>query len=198
VNESLFQPSSGEAKGVSMQHTVAIIIIVVLVLFKIYRHARKEIGFQKFAKRHALTRIAPMVITGVVLLVTGVSNPMRYIFDVIGILLGSIIAFYSIRTSAFEWRNNDWFYRQNRWIGKCIFVLLAGRIAHKGYDDVIALIGSVANEQGTRHIALANYTRDPAVTGIMFILIAYYIVYYALLIRKSSVRSLMNQELRGN
>jgi hypothetical protein len=181
-----------------MQHTVAIIIIVVLVLFKIYRHARTEIGFQKFAKRHALTRSALMVIAGVVLLITGASNPMRYIFDVIGILLGSIIACYSIRTSAFEWRNNDWFYRQNRWIGKCIFVLLAGRIAHKGYDDIVALFWSVANEQVTRHIELAKYTRDPAVTGIMFMLIAYYIVYYALLVRKSSVRSLMNQELRGN
>lgn len=173
-----------------MQHTVAIIIIVVLVLFKIYRHARTEIGFQKFAKQRALTKIALMVIAGVVLLITGASNPMRYIFDVIGILLGSMIACHSIRTSMFEWRNNAWFYRQNRWIGKCIFVLLAGRIVHKGYADIVALVGTVANAQAARHIELANYTRDPAVTGIMFMLIAYYLVYYALLLRKEQCTKL--------
>jgi len=165
-------------------HTVAIIIIVVLVVFKIYRHARSELGFQKFVKWRALLRIALMISFGVVLLVTGYSNPVRYIFDGISILLGYIIACYSIRTSAFEWRNNGWFYRQNLWIGKCILVLLAGRIAHKGYDDIAALFNAVANEPFTRHAPLAEYTRDPSLTGIMYVLLAYYTVFYILLIRK--------------
>jgi hypothetical protein len=188
IKKNKSQPSIGKLEGVSMQqHTVAIIIVVVVALVKIYRHARSELRFQKFVKWRALARTALLISFGLVLLATGYSNPARYIFDAIGILLGGIIACYSIRTSAFEWRNNEWFYRQNLWIGKCIVVLLAGRLIHKGYEDIYALFGAAANAQFTRHgPPLAEYTRDPSLTAIMFILIAYYIVFYTLLIRKSS------------
>lgn len=174
-------------------HTVAIIIIVALVLFKIYRRARRELRFQKFVKGRALLRIALMIGFGGVLLVTGYANPVRYIFDGIGVLLGYIIAYYSIRTSAFEWRDNDWFYRQNLWIGKCIFVMLAGRFIHKGYEDIVAVFGAAANAQFTRQVPPAEYVRDPSVTGIMFILIAYYIVFYTLLIRKEQQMKLVER-----
>jgi hypothetical protein len=176
-----------------MHHTAAIIIIVVLVVFRIYRHAQSELGCQKFVKWRALLKITLMISFGVVLLVTGYSNPVRYIFDGIGILVGYITACYSIRTSAFEWRNKNWFYRQNLWIGKCILVLLAGRIAHKGYDDIVALFHTAVNEPFTRHVPLAEYTRDPALTGIMYILIAYYIVFYTLLIRKEQQMKLIER-----
>lgn len=172
-------------EGVHMQHhTVAIIIIVMLVLFKIYRHARRELRFQKFVKGRALLRIALMVSLEAVLLATGYANPARYFFDAVGSLLGGLIACYSIRTSAFEWRNNDWFYRQNSWIGKCIFVILAGRFIHKGYEDIYALFAAAANAQFTQQVPSAEYVRDPSLTGIMFVLIAYYIVFYTLLIRR--------------
>lgn len=174
-------------------HTVAIIIIVVLVLLKIYRRARRELRFQKFVKWRALLRITLMSGLGGVLLVTGYANPVRYIFDGIGILLGYIIACYSIRTSAFEWRNNDWFYRQNLWIGKCIFVILAGRFIHKGYEDISTLFGAAANAQFTRQVSSTEYVRDPSITGIMFILIAYYIVFYTLLIRREQQMKLIER-----
>lgn len=177
-------PLLAKLREVSMHHTVAIIIIVVLVVFRIYRHARSELGFRKFVEWRALLRIALMISFGFVLLVTGYSNPVRYIFDGSGILLGYVIACYSMRTSTFEWRGNDWFYRQNQWIGKCLLVLLAGRIVHKGYDDIVALFNAAANEPFTRHVPLAEYTRDPSLTGIMYIVIAYYIVFYILLMRK--------------
>ncbi len=165
-------------------HTVAIIIIVALVLFKIYRRARRELRFQKYVKWRAFLRIALMIGLGAVLLVTGYANPERYIFDGIGILLGYLIAWYSIRTSAFEWRGDDWFYRQNPWIGKCIFVILAGRFIHKGYEDIAALFGAAANGQLARQAASVEYVRDPSVTVIMFILIAYYIFFYTFLLRR--------------
>ncbi|MDR7866546.1 MAG: DUF1453 family protein [Sporomusaceae bacterium] len=163
---------------------MAIIIIVVLVLFKIYLRARRELRFQKFVKWRALLRIALMIGLGVGLLVTGYANPVRYLFDGIGILLGYIIAWYSIRTSAFEWRDNDWFYRQNQVIGKCIFVILVGRFIHKGYEDIAALFGAAANGQLARQVPSAEYVRDPSVTAIMFVLIAYYIFFYTFLMRR--------------
>lgn len=177
-----------------MQHTAAIIIIVVLVVFRIYRHARGELGFRKFVKWRALLRMAVMVGLGVALLAAGFASPVRYIFDGIGILLGYVMACYSLRTSVFERRDNDWFYRQNEWIGKCILVLLAGRIVHKGYDDIVALFNAAANGPFTQHVPLAEYTRDPSLTGIMFIVIAYYVVFYMLLIRQDQQMKLRERE----
>jgi hypothetical protein len=188
INMTLWDISVGPAQNQPMLSGMTTGSFV-LVIFKIYRHARSELGFQKFVKWRALLRIALMISLGVVLLVTGYSNPVRYIFDGIGILLVYSIACHSIRTSAFEWRSNDWFYRQNLWIGQCILVLLAGRIAHKGYEDIVALFNAAANESFTRHVPLTEYTRDPSLTSIMYIVIAYYIVFYVLLIRKEQQAS---------
>ena len=167
------------------QHTAAISIIVLLVVLKIYRHARSELRFQKFVKWRLLARTALMAIIGVALLSTGYSHPVRYIFDTLGILLGGAIACYSIQTSAFEQRNQDWFYRQNPWIGKCIFVILAGRFLHKGYEDIRALLVDSAGMEFTQHAPpLAEYAHDPSLTAIVFILVAYNIGFYTLLIRQ--------------
>jgi hypothetical protein len=168
------------------QHTAAIVIVVLLVLLKIYRHACSELQFQKFVKQRLLIKILLMFFIGVILLRTGYSSPERYIFDAFGILLGGALACYSIHTSAFERRNNAWFYRQNLWIGQCIFVLLAGRFIHKGYAEICALLGIATNSQPLRHgPPLAEYTRDPSLTALVFILIAYNIVFSLLLIRKA-------------
>ncbi|NMC31053.1 MAG: hypothetical protein GYA36_01165 [Veillonellaceae bacterium] len=168
------------------QHTAAISIVVMLVILKIYRQARSELRFQKFVKWRLLVRIALLVVVGGVLLSTGYSNPVRYVFDIFGILLGSAIACYSMQTSTFEQRTQGWFYRQNPWIGKCIFVVLAGRFLHKGYEDIRALLGTSAGVEFTRQgPPLAEYAQDPSLTAIVFILVAYYIVFYTLLIRKA-------------
>ena len=175
------------------QHTAAISIVVMLVILKIYRQARSELRFQKFVKWRLLVRIALLVVVGGVLLSTGYSNPVRYVFDIFGILLGSAIACYSMQTSTFEQRTQGWFYRQNPWIGKCIFVVLAGRFLHKGYEDIRALLGASAGVEFTRQgPPLAEYAQDPSLTAIVFILVAYYIVFYTLLIRKEQQLKLAN------
>ncbi len=176
------------------QHTTAISIVVILVVLKIYRHARSELRFQKFVKCRLLARITLMAIIGVALLSTGYSQPVRYIFDTLGILVGGAIACYSIQTSAFERRNQDWFYRQNPWIGKCILVIVAGRFIHKGYEDIRAILGDSAGMEFTRHgSALAEYANDPSLTAFIFILVAYNVIFYALIIRKAQQWKLSDQ-----
>ena len=173
------------------QHTAAIIIVVFLVVLKIYRHARSELRFQKFVKWRLRVRTALLFSVGVVLLSTGYSNPVRYVFDGIGILLGGAIACYSIRTSVIEWRDKDCFYRQNLWIGKCLFVVFAGSFLHKGYEDIFVLVDNAPfTRQGQ---PLAEYAREPSLTAFVFLLIAYYIVFDILIIRKAQQGKLSNR-----
>lgn len=172
-----------------MQQMVFVIIIISFILFRIYRRTRSIVGFQKFVKWRMLTRITLMTIVGVIFLVTEFSNPVMYIFDAIGILLGGILAYYAIRTSSFEWRKDDWFYSRNRHIGMFFLVLFVGRIAFKVYQII----------KGTfvQPVQLANYFRDPSTTVMLFMLIIYYLVYYTFLIRTEREMKTNGQE-RGD
>jgi hypothetical protein len=169
----------------SMQHSAPVVVIVLLVLFSIYRRTRRTIGFQKLVTGRMATRMVLLAIAGVIILVTGILTPMVYMFDAIGIVVGGLIAYYAIRTTAFEWRNEAWFYRQNPWISVLLLVLFVGRIVYRVYQDYV-LFGATTSVHGkfANHAELATYSHDPLTSIILFALVTYYIVYYTFLIRK--------------
>lgn len=168
-----------------MQHASTFVIIGLLILFGIYRRTRRTIGFQKFKKGSMITRMILLTIVGILFLAMGYLNPMVYIYDVLGMILGGVIAYYAIRTTSFEWRKDAWFYRPHPWIGILLFVLFIGRIAYRVYQDYV-LFGATAAVSGQpKNIEqLATYSHDPSTTAIFFTLIIYYIVYYTFLISK--------------
>lgn len=131
-----------------------------------------------------LTRMTLLAIVGVIFLLTGFLNPIVYIFDAIGIVLGGIIAYYAIRTTSFEWRKGAWFYRPNPWIGVFLLVLFVGRIAYRVYQDALFAATASANGTVTNQAQLATYSQEPFTAIILFTLITYYVAYYTFLIRK--------------
>jgi membrane protein CcdC involved in cytochrome C biogenesis len=164
-----------------MQHTVAIFILILIILFRIYRRIRKVGAFQKFVKWRMITRMGLMTIAGITLLILDSSRPVIYLVDASGILLGSIISYFAIRTSAFEWRKDEWFYSQNPWISIFLLVLFIGRIICRAYQMYVS--AGAMQMLGSRPVLLAISYRDPSTTVILFILITYYVVYYTFLIR---------------
>jgi hypothetical protein len=167
--------------GVSMQHTVSVFLIILFISFRIYRRIRKTCGFQKFIKWRMITRITVMAIIGIILLFTGFPNPGMYVFDSAGILLGGIVSYFAIRTSLFEWREDDWFYSQNPRISILLIMLFVGRITYKAYQ--IYAPSSASQGPFAQSALLVNYSRDPSTAVILFILITYYVVYYTFLLR---------------
>ncbi len=164
-----------------MQHTEITFIIILFILFRIYRRIRRVGEFQKIVKWRVFTRITLSTIIGIALLVTGISNPVIYLFDAAGIVLGGIVAYFAIRSSMFELREDAWFYSQNPWIHIFLIVLFIGRVTYKAYQ--IYVLPSVAQGTFAESVSLVSYSRDPSTTGILFILITYYIVYYTFLLR---------------
>jgi hypothetical protein len=166
-----------------MPHGVGIGLIVVLVLFSMYRRIRRTVGFQRFVKRRMVTRMSLFAIIGVIFLVTGFLNPKVYIFDAIGVVIGGIIAYVATRTTSFEWRKDAWYYRPNPWIGVLLVVLFIGRIGYRVYQDYgLFRATASANGQLQQQNQLATYSHDPSTTIILFTLITYYFVYYIFLI----------------
>ncbi|WDL95724.1 CcdC protein domain-containing protein [Alicyclobacillus sp. ALC3] len=164
-------------------HSATPIIFVLLVAFALYRRVRRTVGFQKFVRSRLVTRMVLFGVVGVLILAAAVVYPTVYVYDAIGALIGAGIAYYAIRTTAFERRSGEWYYRPHPWIGVILIVLFVGRLAFQVYQDS-ALISSAASGQAANQAQLSAYAHEPITAGIFFILIAYYIVYFAFLIRK--------------
>ncbi|WP_067625725.1 hypothetical protein, partial [Alicyclobacillus acidiphilus] len=172
-----------------MPHTARVVAIVVLlvviVIFGIYRRKQRAIRFQKLVKARILTQLTLWAIIGFVFLAAGFSSPMVYIFDAIGIVLGIGVAYLAIRTTSFEPRKDSWFYRPNPWIHMLSIVVFIGRFAYILYQDYkLAIETAAGNGQPTNQV-LSAYTHDPYTTTILFVLITYYTGYYMFLIRKT-------------
>lgn len=123
-------------------------------------------------------------IVGVIVLVAGYLHPTVYLYDLIGMAGGGIIAFYAIRSTSFEWRKDAWFYRPNPWIGVLLTVLFVGRIAYRLYQDSALLGGGQVSESTANNAQLSAYAHDPITGVILFALVMYYVVYYTFLIRR--------------
>lgn len=164
-----------------MPHGAAVAGIAVLVLFSVYRRIRRNIGFQRFARKRMITRMLIFAILGALLLVSGYRQPTVYIFDALGLVFGTVIAYFSIRTTSLEWRQDAWYYRPNSWIGMFLTVLFIARIAYRVVQDY-ELFQMTASASLAQQQQLASYSHDPTTSIILFTLIAYYLVYYVFLI----------------
>ncbi|MDR3590149.1 MAG: hypothetical protein P4N41_10890 [Negativicutes bacterium] len=132
-----------------------------------------------------------MAVIGIILLFMGIPNPVMYLFDSVGILLGGIVSYFAIQTSSFEWREDDWFYSQNPRISTFLIMLFVGRIAYKAYQIYAS---SASQELFTQSVPFVNYSRDPSTAVILFILITYYVVYYTFLLRTARQMKTSRQE----
>ena len=168
-----------------MQHEFYIFLIIIGVGFAIYRRVRRNIGWQPLNSRRIWFRVILFGLIGLLLLSSSLSNPVAYISDAVGIILGLILAYFAIKTIQFEQRDKKWFYRSNGWIGVILITLVLGRIIYRitvSYGTYETLLnGTPASQQPPD---FSTYTSHPITAGIIFILVAYYACYYIFLIRK--------------
>ncbi|MBI0579125.1 hypothetical protein IEC97_17280 [Neobacillus cucumis] len=167
------------------QHSYSIIIIIALIGLSIVRRVRRNIGWQQLKQGNLLFRIVLFLIIGLIFLAGGVIHPISLISDMVGILLGSILAFYSIGLTTFEQREGRLFYRPNIWIGSMVTLLFLVRFIYRFYGMLTggALTGLQPGQtNGWRNI---GYTTGNSWTaGLMLIMFAYYVIYYLILLKK--------------
>lgn len=170
-------------------HYIPILIIILAVLVGMYRRVRRTVGFQPLVRRRLITRVVIFSIVALLILVAGVAHPLSYVSDVVGLAIGGIIAYVSARTTKFEMRNNRWGYLQHMWIGIGLIVLLLGRLALR-FFEISQEVGR-AHQAATQNKMAAQSLSDPWTSGIIMLLVAYYIGYFFFLLRKA--RELENQ-----
>jgi hypothetical protein len=167
------------------QHSYTIIVIIALILFSIFRRVRRNIGWQKLKKGNLVFRTILFFIIGMVFLAEGIYHPISLISDVVGILLGIILAYYGVTLTSFEKREGLLFYRPNIWIGSLVTVLFLGRLVYRFYD--LFTSGALGGlQQGpTKGLQNMGYAFGNSWTaGLILIMFGYYSIYYALLLKK--------------
>ena len=166
------------------QNFYKIIIIAALILFSIFRRVRRNIGWQQLNLGRLRVRTAIFFVIGLAFLVAGASHPINLISDVVGILIGIILAYYSGGLTSFERRDGRWFYRQNNWIGSIVIAIFFGRFIYRIYE--IYTLGEIAGLPGGQTGGLQNMGNaigNSWTAGLMLIMFAYYIGYYIYLLR---------------
>ncbi|MGN6563764.1 MAG: hypothetical protein ACTHMA_07205 [Thermomicrobiales bacterium] len=159
-------------------------IIVVVILFVVVRRARALIGRQKIRPSSLMMRLAIFSVLGVVVIAATIIHPLNLLGDVVGLVLGSVVAWYGLRLTVFEYTPDGTYYTPNMYIGLAVFAVFIVRFGYR-----LLMIAQQANTVATASASgsLANsFSRysgnDPYTTAAYFILIGYYVVYYAALL----------------
>ncbi|WP_336772373.1 sporulation protein [Paenibacillus sp. MMO-58] len=167
------------------------IVPLLIILFVVYRRLKRSVGFQPFKPSRLKMRIGIFSIIGILLLASGFPHPAIYISDAIGIACGAVIAYYAIKHSRFEQREDTLFYRTHVGIETLVVLLFIGRIAFRiiemfGTGGTTAMNPAALNNETAQ---MQQYTNDPLTAATFFLLVAYYIGYYTFILRKSDEKA---------
>lgn len=166
-----------------MSHAGTYVILALVILFSLYRRVRRTVGVQKIVPRSMWTRIAVFAVICGLFLVSGLTHPLALLADAVGAAAGVAIAVAALRTTAFERRDDAWYYRTHTWIGLGVSALFVARLVYR-FAMLQSAFGSGA-QAAAPHLQFGSYAADPLTTGVYFLVAAYYAVYYILLMRRA-------------
>ncbi|MBS4174558.1 sporulation protein [Bacillus sp. FJAT-49736] len=159
--------------------------IIALIL---YRRIKRSIGFQPFKRSRLTTRIVIFSIITVLLLGTSALHPISYLYDLLGIILGSILVMYAMKHSTFEMRNTTLYYRTHIWIESLVLFIFLSRFAYR----IVFMLQMTSNVNMNDPQNTQYYAKDPLTMGVFFLLAAYYIGFYSFVIKRGT--SLLSKE----
>ncbi|WP_052353799.1 hypothetical protein [Neobacillus jeddahensis] len=167
------------------QHLITIILIGALIVFSIYRRISRMIGWQPLKRGRIQFKLVLFFIIGLMLLTVSLSHPISLVSDIVGIILGSILAYYGAGLTTFEQRNGKIHYRPNMWIGGIVTVLFLVRFTYRIYGMfTTGIFTGTQQGQANSWQSLSTSVGSSWTAGLMLIMFAYYICYYMILLKK--------------
>lgn len=167
-------------------HSFSIVIIIALILFSIFRRIRRNIGWQQLNQRRLLFRIVLLAVVGMAFFTEGIFHPISLISDITGVLVGSILAFYSASLTSLEKREECLYYRPNIWIGGMVTFIFLARFIYRFYGIVMEEKMNGWKKVQTNGIQDFSYAIGHSWTaGLILIMFAYYVIYYVILLKKA-------------
>lgn len=148
-------------------HTFGGILTGALVVFLIYRRARRHIGPQAVNEFHLLLRLGSLCLSGgIVLLVAWATSATSLSGGLLGLGSGVVLSVFGLALTRWEGRGDNRRYTPNGWVGMAVIAIFLGRFAYK-------LLTAKPNTS----LAAAAY--GPLTVAVVMLVFGYNFGYYA-------------------
>ena len=161
------------------------LLLTALVLFVMYRRFRRSFGHQPLRPRRMIFRIAALTVIAALLL-PGASLSITWVAALAGGLgVGVVLAVWGIRHTRFERRDGTLFYVPHTYTGLIVFAVFLGRFLYDLLVFYPSLKANAMRPGGMPPGTLGALPERPLTVAIFFVLVGYYVCYYAAVLWKS-------------
>lgn len=166
-----------------MNPSISLVIVVLLVLFMLFRRVRSLTSRQKIRPTPMLLRMGVFLVLGVLVLIFALAQPLILGGAALGLALGAGLAWLGLRLTRIDTLADGVYYTPNKYIGLGVFALFLLRIIYR-LAVVAPTSGPLPARSGAGAVnyILTQYSSDPLTTGVYFLLIGYYVCYYGVLL----------------
>jgi hypothetical protein len=148
--------------------------IAALIIYRLYRRYRSHIGPQKVQPRRMTVRIVILGLAAALLLASPVGNNAR-LEMLAAILLGTGLAWYSLRLTTFQRSDTERYYIPNLYMGLAVTALFVLRLVYR-FATVIPQMQQAGAAPPPAFPLAAGYT--PLTLATFGLVLGYYAVYY--------------------
>ena len=158
------------------------ILIAALVVFSVVRRLRRTFGRQAVQPGRIWLRIGILTIVGGLIVATSVTRGAEMLAGLIaGFACGAALAYLGLRHTRFEVTPEGRFYTPHTYIGLAVTLLFLGRLVYR----FLYLAGGANGTFASDPNAAAAFQRSPLTVGIFAVLIGYYVLFYAGVLRRT-------------
>jgi cytochrome b561 len=157
------------------------VIMGAFILFAIYRRVRRNVGRQPVQPVRMRSRIIMLAIVGGMIALGALRDVNLLGAIAAGFACGALLAWFGLQHTKFERTTQGEFYTPHTYIGMAVSLLLIGRIAYR----LVIIYPSMQMAAQADQNPFAAFQRSPLTLAIFGVLVGYYVIYYAGVLRAS-------------
>ena len=156
-----------------------------LAVLLIYRRFRRSFGRQPIRPVRMWIRIALLIVLSCSLLPLAFKSGQFLVAELAGAMAGLALGFWGARHTRYATYEGRLHYVPHTYTGIAVSLLFIGRLVYRiveWYGQNRALGGALDASQG---LAPPPMVRSPLTVGLIFVVVGYYVCYYAMVLWKS-------------
>jgi hypothetical protein len=174
-----------------MPHGPALIVVVAIIAFSLYRRFRSHVGRQPVQPRSMRFRMALLGLGAVASLIAPHLAPYARIEELAGIAAGGGLAWWGLSMTRFSADSRQRYYTPNLYLGLAISTLFIARIVYR-FMVVAPVLNAARTGSGFAASQLALLGAQSGLTLALFgVVIGYYLAYYAGVLHRSRATELV-------
>jgi hypothetical protein len=155
-------------------------LVAALVIFAVYRRFRRNFGRQALRAGRLQFRIGLLALVGILMASVALEGLPFLAGVALGLVAGVGLALWGASQTRFEREGTTLYYVPHTYTGVLVSLLFLGRLAYRLMQPYPVPHGAAGGGP-----LLAGYVRSPLTTGLLFVLVGYYVCYYSLVLWRS-------------